>query len=257
MSNSEEFKALEEGYLNLLDKIIQNDPKYLVQMGASKGKGITPYAAYSAVPRYQLGPEDAIVIGEVIILGAQILNGDPVAAQKAGEIIAATNIIGGYFGKDPIATVAYKLLNHNFPDTDHSDTAKLISMVFNVGALNAGNVTKSIQIKSTPGAINGKVTVEKIEKLPKNVQKSYDEYKKNGWTNKSGATNGTKAGGRHDNDNKLLPAKDVKGNPITYKEYDVSNKIAGQGRDSERFVTGSDGSIYFTNIHYRGFIKIK
>lgn len=43
---------------------------------------------------------------------------------------------------------------------------------------------------------------------------------------------------------------DVEGNQIMYKEWDVNNKKPGQNRDGERFVTGSDGSIYYTDSHY-------
>jgi len=53
------------------------------------------------------------------------------------------------------------------------------------------------------------------------------------------------------------PQEDGSGNNIEYREHDVNNKQSGQGRDAERFVTGSDGSIYYTNDHYGTFIKIK
>jgi hypothetical protein len=54
----------------------------------------------------------------------------------------------------------------------------------------------------------------------------------------------------------LLPTKDANCNDITYKEFDVNNKAEGQGRDSERFVRGSDGSTYYTDDHYHTFSKI-
>ena len=50
------------------------------------------------------------------------------------------------------------------------------------------------------------------------------------------------------------------------KEFDVNNRIPGMDRDAERFVVGSDGSIYYTDSHYgdeespRGFppfVRIK
>lgn len=47
------------------------------------------------------------------------------------------------------------------------------------------------------------------------------------------------------------------GEPITYQEFDVNNRIPGQDRDSQRFVVGSDGSVYYTDEHYHGFVKIK
>ena len=43
---------------------------------------------------------------------------------------------------------------------------------------------------------------------------------------------------------------------ITYKEFDVNNYIDGLGRDSVRFVRGSNGCVY-TQDHYKTFIKIQ
>ena len=89
------------------------------------------------------------------------------------------------------------------------------------------------------------------------MQKSYDEYEKDGWKGqKPGASSGTKGGGKYENNDNKLPSKDSKGNPITYKEYDVNNKSPGKSRDGERFVVGSDGKIYYTNDHYGTFKEI-
>lgn len=55
---------------------------------------------------------------------------------------------------------------------------------------------------------------------------------------------------KYENNNNKLPSTDENGNPITYKEWDVNNKLPGSGRDAERFVTGSDGSVYYTDSHY-------
>ena len=50
------------------------------------------------------------------------------------------------------------------------------------------------------------------------------------------------------------------------KEFDVNSRIPDSRRDKERFVVGSDGSIYYTDSHYGdaisptglpNFIKIK
>lgn len=35
------------------------------------------------------------------------------------------------------------------------------------------------------------------------------------------------------------------------------NKVEGNGRDAERFITGDDESIYYTKDHYDTFIKLK
>ena len=49
---------------------------------------------------------------------------------------------------------------------------------------------------------------------------------------------------------------DNEGNVISYREHDVNDCIDGERRDSERFVTGSDGSVYYTDDHYRSFSRI-
>jgi guanyl-specific ribonuclease Sa len=54
-----------------------------------------------------------------------------------------------------------------------------------------------------------------------------------------------------------LPATDNNGNPISYKEWDVNPLVKGQNRGAERVVTGSDGSSYYTDDHYRTFRKVK
>ena len=53
-----------------------------------------------------------------------------------------------------------------------------------------------------------------------------------------------------------LPTVDNEGNVISYREHDVNDCIDGERRDSERFVTGSDGSVYYTDDHYRSFSRI-
>ena len=43
----------------------------------------------------------------------------------------------------------------------------------------------------------------------------------------------------------------------SYKEYDVNPKIAGQNRGAERLVLGDDGSIWYTDDHYKTFKEVK
>lgn len=102
------------------------------------------------------------------------------------------------------------------------------------------------------------VTVTDISELPENVQESYKGYSAQGWTgNLPDAAKGTKAGGEFSNKDGDLPVTDAKGNRITYQEFDVNSKIEGLNRDGERFVKGSDGSVYYTGDHYVSFTKIK
>jgi hypothetical protein len=74
---------------------------------------------------------------------------------------------------------------------------------------------------------------------------------------------GTKGGSGWDNDPpepggpRPLPTTDASGKPITYKEWDVNPKVPGQDRDDQRIVTGSDGSAYYTNDHYKTLHRIR
>jgi RHS repeat-associated protein len=97
-----------------------------------------------------------------------------------------------------------------------------------------------------------------FDSLPENVKDAFNKYDENNWDgNVPGQTPGTKAGSTFQNRDGKLPTTDSTGKSITYKEHDVNNKVANQGRDSERFVSGSDGSVYYTNDHYNTFTKVK
>lgn len=94
--------------------------------------------------------------------------------------------------------------------------------------------------------------------VPENVKASFDKYNNAGWKGGvSGQTPGTAAGAKYYNRDNKLPSQSSNGTPITYREFDVSNKLPNAPRDSERFVVGSDGSVYYTNDHYLTFIKIQ
>jgi RHS repeat-associated protein len=121
-------------------------------------------------------------------------------------------------------------------------------------------------VDTVKGASNS-INFKNVDDLPSNVQSSYNNYDKSGWKgNVQGQSAGTKAGGSYQNSNGALPTTDTAGNPITYKEFDVNNKLPNAGRDTERFITGTDGSIYYTDSHYGdiqspsglpSFVKVK
>ena|GEM_PF-5982274 len=112
--------------------------------------------------------------------------------------------------------------------------------------------------KKVPKSEKGKVGEVDVDELPIDAQKAYEGYTKNGWTTRGGiTTEDTIEDGYYGNGNKLLPENDEDGNKINYREHDINNKVPGRGRNSKRFVTGSDGSIYYTTNHYDGFLKIK
>ncbi len=54
-----------------------------------------------------------------------------------------------------------------------------------------------------------------------------------------------------------MPKTDNAGNQIIYREYDVHPYQNGVNRGAERLVIGSDGSTYYTNDHYKTFVKIE
>ena len=56
---------------------------------------------------------------------------------------------------------------------------------------------------------------------------------------------------------KHLPAADDKGTKIKYREWDVNEHKPGVNRGVERLITGSDGSAYYTDDHYKTFKKIR
>ena len=96
-----------------------------------------------------------------------------------------------------------------------------------------------------------------IKSLSRNVQISYYKYRQYNWVGAVlGQTPGTAAGGTYSNSNSNLPSVNSNGNPITYKEFDVNNKLPNQARDGERFVKSNDGLIYYTSDHYISFVKI-
>src|SRR5262249_5358538 len=93
-------------------------------------------------------------------------------------------------------------------------------------------------------------------KLPKGVPamvgkglKYVDEHKK--------AIPGYEGGRVFGNFQRLLPRKDSNDRPIKYHEWDVNPLKPGVNRGPERLVTGSDGSAYYTDDHYKSFKQIR
>jgi hypothetical protein len=132
-------------------------------------------------------------------------------------------------------------------------------------SVNEGKTTEEI-MKILDGA-GETITSENVSNLPENVENSFNQYNKSGWKgNVPGQSAGTKAGGSYQNSNGALPTTDAAGKPITYQEFDVNNKLPNASRDAQRFVKGSDGSVYYTDSHYGdiksptglpSFVKIK
>ena len=103
--------------------------------------------------------------------------------------------------------------------------------------------------------VNGE---KSLQSLPPNVQEAFKAYEKDGWKGKLKGWDHPRnfSGQTYRNNNRALPISNSDGS-IKYREFDVNNTPKEERRDSERFVIGSDGNKYYTNDHYKTFIKIK
>jgi guanyl-specific ribonuclease Sa len=54
-----------------------------------------------------------------------------------------------------------------------------------------------------------------------------------------------------------LPAQDAGGKSITYTEYTVNPRPPGGKLDGKRIVTGSDGSVWYTDDHFTTWTRIE
>ncbi|MEV6071651.1 ribonuclease domain-containing protein [Nocardia sp. NPDC052001] len=127
------------------------------------------------------------------------------------------------------------------------------------------SVTASVAAKTTtapkpgprttvPGA--AEVTGTRAPGVPDRAYATLVEIDAGRWPGSANAP-GTHGGDTWMNRGGDLPAKDSGGKKITYQEWDVNPKKAGQGRDAERIVTGSDGSAYYTGDHYNTFTRMR
>jgi len=78
------------------------------------------------------------------------------------------------------------------------------------------------------------------------------------WIDDKGeAMTGYQGGRTFLNIERVLPQGDKNGKRIKYREWDVNPLMRGVNRGAERLVTGSDGTAYFTDDHYRSFKKVR
>jgi RHS repeat-associated protein len=87
---------------------------------------------------------------------------------------------------------------------------------------------------------------------PESVQSTLDYINENGR-----APQGFKGGGVFQNIGSPLPTEDAAGNPISYQKWDVNPYTKGIDRGSDRLITGSNGTAYYTTNHYVSFIQIQ
>ncbi|MGB7067864.1 MAG: ribonuclease domain-containing protein, partial [Pyrinomonadaceae bacterium] len=130
-----------------------------------------------------------------------------------------------------------------------------------VGALVGGAVLGGVVIGvctatgGVPCAAAATAVVTAANKLgvPQRVRDALRRIKQSNGRSPSGYKGGRTFQNREGN----LPTRDSRGNPVTYKEYDVNPHTPGVNRGGERIMRGSDGSSYYTNDHYKTFKKIE
>ena len=139
--------------------------------------------------------------------------------------------------------------------------AKLSQNSLNSGESGKNNSSSSSSNKNNSNFTNNNSHNQQIRdnynQLSEHEKNMFQKYEKSGW---NGQVSGgpSHAGGKYRNDGSanstILPTKNKNGE-ISYKEFDINQTTTG--RDSYRFIKGSDGSVYYTNDHYKTFTRIK
>ena len=200
---------------------------------------LAPYAA-PVIGAWATSGASLPIIDSAIQFGLQ-------TAGVASGFFGASDITEGLTDVNPIKDTVYEELFEENADQYYQTTEDVLKIVDGTSILGG---------LSNPDFYDDQFN-NNLKNLPDNVKESYQKHEDANWGNSvRDQTPGTKNGGTFGNRDGKLPTTDSKGNAITYKEYDVNNKT-GMYRDSERFVRGSDGSIYYTNDHYDTFQKIK
>ena len=114
------------------------------------------------------------------------------------------------------------------------------------------------------GEINEEQQIkDNFDSLTDKEKEVFGKYEKNGWKGQYGKEGPSKAGREYKNigerGEEILPEYEADGvTKIQYKEFDINRKDpVTNNRDSKRFVSGSDGSVYYTDDHYMTFKRIK
>jgi ribonuclease T1 len=119
------------------------------------------------------------------------------------------------------------------------------------GTTNAPTQTEQAGEPQAP-ATHSTGTKSRSTKVPAKALDVLEYIRKN-----DDAPPGTVGGRTFMNREKRLVAKDARGQAIKYREWDVNKKQQGKNRGTERLITGSDGSAYYTRDHYKTFEKIE
>lgn len=114
---------------------------------------------------------------------------------------------------------------------------------------NVKNETKTSQTQTSSSKQNTS-TKNTETRVPAKVLEVYNYIRQN-----RDAPQGYVGGRVFANREKRLPLSDGTNKKIKYQEWDVNPKIKGVNRGAERLITGSDSSAYYTQDHYKTFIK--
>ena len=182
-------------------------------------------------------------------------------AYKYGELTEHSTMIGvGYVGSVSgeclqgvrVGVETYSLGLATVSTINAAKTNSQISAMKAVGSSGSGGTNNSGNTNLNQIIENNFNSLSDDEKI------AFEKYEKNGWKGQYGKEGPSKAGREYKNTREgggqILPKKDINGNNITYKEFDINNV---KPRDNKRFVSGSDGSVYYTDDHYMTFKRIK
>ena len=121
-------------------------------------------------------------------------------------------------------------------------------------SISKGNAAEKIILKkeeANTSSINSDIKAEVAVKIPSKIYETL-KYIETFHEPKDGYL----GGGIFYNYEKLLPEEMANGNRINYREWDVNPKIKDKPRGKERLVTGDDKSAWYTNDHYKSFLKV-
>jgi guanyl-specific ribonuclease Sa len=121
-------------------------------------------------------------------------------------------------------------------------------MLFVVLAL-AGTSSQQAWAAPTSAMLVAQEPVRAVPERVLKVLRYVDEHKE--------APPGYEGGRTFGNFENRLRQTDGRGQRIRYREWDVHPRRPGVNRGAERLVTGSEGSAYYTDDHYRSFTKIR
>lgn len=249
--------------------------------GAYVAEVVAPYIP--PVGNLIIGSAGAVASGyrTVVDTGSAVfVFGNPYASpmDKLNAVADVAEDVVGFFGSVKMAVDSIRILfssndynalcsRHKTSDNADISDPPTVEIDDTVDAVQKpdtpAKVTTSVdEVSEAIREAQSRVSSGSFDDFPQNAKDAYNKYDKAGWKgNVSGQTPGTGDGGNFANDGRqgsaILPSSTSDGTPISYREFDVNNKIAGQARGSKRFLIGDDGSLYYTPDRYKHMIRVK